>query len=329
MTRCGWVASRKAEGFPTAVSCRVAGVGRQAFHDWSARQAVGPSPAEPASAELVEAIKQAHADSGGACGPPRVAAELKRRGRRVNHKRVERLMRLCGIRKRRKPRRHRSGGTEHAPPDLVRRDLRPGTPDHTWAGDITCIPTSQGWLHLAVVLDVGSRPLIGYSMADHTRARRRRPRHSRRNKRPPHRRRHFPLRPSPQCLSREHASAPRRHKTRHSVGRVANCWDNSVAEPFFSTLKKRTRPTNPLRHPRPSPPGDIRLDQPLQHTANPLNPQPPNPHKTGEPPPTTTKPNRTNHMPNQQGEPHTASQNRRAFPRTHTTPPTLPTNKQG
>jgi len=147
-------------------------------------------------------------------------------------------MRLCGIRKRRKPRRHRSGGTEHAPPDLVRRDLRPGTPDHTWAGDIACIPTSQGWLHLAVVLDVGSRPLIGYSMADHTRARRRRPRHSRRNKRPPHRRRHFPLRPSPQCLSREHASAPRRHKMRHSVGRVANCWDNSVAEPFFSTLKK-------------------------------------------------------------------------------------------
>jgi len=147
-------------------------------------------------------------------------------------------MRLCGIRKRRKPRRHRSGGAEHAPSDLVRRDLRPGTPDHTWAGDITCIPTSQGWLHLAVVLDVGSRRLIGYSMADHTRARRRRPRHSRRNKRPPHRRRHFPLRPSPQCLSREHASAPRRHKMRHSVGRVANCWDNSVAESFFSTLKR-------------------------------------------------------------------------------------------
>ncbi|MCY4036683.1 MAG: IS3 family transposase [bacterium] len=243
MTRYKWVASRKAEGFPTAVSCRVAGVSRQAFYDWSARQAAGPSPAELASAELVEAIKQAHADSGGAYGSPRVTAELKRRGRRVNHKRVERLMRLCGIcgiHKRRKPRQHRSGGTEHAPSDLVRRDFRPGTPDHTWAGDITYIPTSQGWLHLAVVLDVGSRRLIGYSMADHTRAelvvdaldtaaatRGRRTAgvifHSDRG---------------PQYLSREHASALRRHKMRHSVGRVANCWDNSVAESFFSTLKR-------------------------------------------------------------------------------------------
>ena len=107
MTRYRWVASRRAGGFPAAAACRAAGVSRQAFYDWSARQKAGPCPAELAEAELVEAIKQVHAGSGGAYGSPRVTAQLRRQGQRVNRKRVERLMRLhgiCGIHKRRKPR---------------------------------------------------------------------------------------------------------------------------------------------------------------------------------------------------------------------------------
>ena len=168
MTRYRWVAARKAEGFPTAMSCDAAGVSRQAFYDWWLRRAAGPSAAELAEAELVGAIKQVHAASGGAYGSPRVTAQLRRQGRRVNHKRVERLMRehgICGIHKRRKPRWSRSAGVRPAPADLVRRDFRPGAPDRVWAGDITYIPTGQGWLHLAAVIDVGSRKLIGYSMA--------------------------------------------------------------------------------------------------------------------------------------------------------------------
>lgn len=243
MTRYLWVASRRAEGFPTAAACDAAGVSRQAFYDWSARRAAGPSQAELAEAELVGAIKQVHAESGGAYGSPRVTAELRRRGRLVNRKRVERLMRLhgvCGIHKRRKPRCKRPGGIEQAPADLLRRDFRPGAPDHTWAGDITYIPTSQGWLHLAVVLDVGSRRLIGYSMAGHTRAglvvdalhtaaATRSGRtdgvvfHSDRG---------------PQHLSGDFASALRRHKMRQSAGRAGNCWDNSVVESFLSSLKR-------------------------------------------------------------------------------------------
>ena len=77
---------------------------------------------------------------------------------------------ICGMHKRRRPRWKRSSGIEQAPANLVRRDFRPDAPDQTWAGDITCIPTDRGWLHLAVVLDVGSRRLIGYSMSSHTRA---------------------------------------------------------------------------------------------------------------------------------------------------------------
>jgi transposase InsO family protein len=86
----------------------------------------------------------------------------------VNRKRVERLMRqngVCGICKRRKPRWRTPADTRPVPDDLVRSDFRPGRPDAAWAGDITYIPTGGGWLHLAVVLDVGSRRIIGYSMA--------------------------------------------------------------------------------------------------------------------------------------------------------------------
>ena len=168
MTRYRWVASRKAEGFPTAVSCRIAGVGRQAFYDWSDRQERGSSLKELATAELVDEIRRIHSDSGGAYGSPRVTAVLRRQGRRVNHKRVERLMRvngICGIYKRRKPRFRPAAGVCSTPDDLVRRDFGPGRPDIVWAGDITYIATGQGWLHLAVVLDIGSRRVIGYSMA--------------------------------------------------------------------------------------------------------------------------------------------------------------------
>lgn len=250
VTRYLWVASRRAEGFPTAVWCRVAGVSRQAFYDWARRQAAGPDPEELAEAELVGAISQIHAGSGGACGSPRAAAELARRGRRVNRERVERLMRLhgiCGIHKRRKPRWGSASGVRPTPGDLVRRGFRPGAPDRTWAGDIACIPTDQGWLHLAVVLDVGSGRLIGYSMAGHTRAElvvgalhtaasARGGRtagvifHSDRG---------------PQYLSGDFASALRRCRMRQSTGRAANCWDNSAVEPFFATLK--TEPATQTR----------------------------------------------------------------------------------
>ena len=243
MTRYLWVAARRAGGFPTTAACRAAGVSRQAFYDWSGQQASGPSAKASADAELVDVIKQVHADSGGAYGSPRVTAELRRQGRRVNRKRVCRLMRLhgiCGIHKRRRPRWRGAGGSRPAPADLVRRDFRPGPPDRVWAGDITYIPTGQGWLHLAVVLDLGSRRVVGYSMAPHmaaqlvidaldTAAASRGGDvkgvifHSDRG---------------PQYLSGDFASALARHGMSQSAGRVANCWDNSVAESFFATLKR-------------------------------------------------------------------------------------------
>jgi transposase InsO family protein len=146
---------------------------------------------------------------------------------------------ICGIYKKPKPRWYglRSGA---APTDLVRRAFSPGRCDGVWVGDITCIKTNQGWLNLAVVLDLGSRRVIGYSMANHVRtklvvdalntaAATRGYQttgivfHSDRGS---------------QYLSAEFATVLHRQQIRHSVGRVGNCWDNSVAESFFSSLKR-------------------------------------------------------------------------------------------
>ena len=203
----------------------------------------GPSAAESAEAELVAEIRGVHADSGGAYGPPRVTAELRRRGRRVNHKRVERLMAnwgVVGVHVRRRRRSRPRGESTEAPADLVRRDFTPGAPDAVWAGDITFVPTAEGWLHLAVVLDVGSRRLIGYSMAADMRARlvvgalemaaAARGGHSAGII--------FHSDRGPQYLSRQHTAALTRHGLRPSAGRVGNCWDNSVVESFFSSLKR-------------------------------------------------------------------------------------------
>ena len=76
MTRYRWVAARKAEGFPITMAVKAAKVSRQAFHDWRARQAAGPTPAELAEVELVELMREIHAEHDGTCGVPRMTHEL-------------------------------------------------------------------------------------------------------------------------------------------------------------------------------------------------------------------------------------------------------------
>jgi putative transposase len=139
VTRYRWVAARKAEGFPITAACQVAQVSRQAFGDWRARQAAGPSDAEQAEAALVAEIREIHGEFDGTYGEPRVTTELARRGRRVNHKRVERLVRVHGIAGVHKPAKVRTTiPAEHAPPlpDLIGRRFEVGAPDVAWDGDI-------------------------------------------------------------------------------------------------------------------------------------------------------------------------------------------------
>ncbi len=161
----------------------------------------------------------------------------------MNHKRVERLMRehgIVGIPKKRFVR--TTVSTEERPkvPDLVARRFTPGAPDWAWCSDITYIPTWEGWLYLASVVDIGSRRLLGYSMADHMRASLVTSAidmavgiragdvegiilHSDRGS---------------QYLAGETAAVLDQAGMVQSVGRTGVCWDNAVAEAWFGTLKR-------------------------------------------------------------------------------------------
>ena len=140
MTRYRCVDAQKAAGFPVAAACQAAGVTRSAYYAWTASAAQGPSGHDQEEARLVAEIRRIHARSKATYGAPRVTAELRRRGQRVNHKRVERLMRQHGIVGWR-PRRRRSltkPDTTAAPaPDLLGRLFDPDQPDVAWCGDVS------------------------------------------------------------------------------------------------------------------------------------------------------------------------------------------------
>ena len=176
-------------------------------------------------------------------GVPRMHGELRHGGVVVNEKRVRRLMRLHGMAGRCIRRRVRTtfpGPDGYTIPDLVGRAFTPGKPDVAWCQDITYIATGEGWLYLASVLDLGSRRLLGYSMADHMRtglvldalaiavaardgavagviA------HADRGS---------------QYTSNDYLDHCQAHQLRASVGRVATCFDNAVAESFWASLKR-------------------------------------------------------------------------------------------
>jgi transposase InsO family protein len=243
VTRYLWVTARKAEGFPITAACEMAEVSRQAFNDWRARQAAGPTPAEVAEAELVEEIREIHGELDGVYGEPRITPELVGRGWRVNHKRVERLMRIHGIVGVHKPAKVRTTipATDAPPlPDLIGRRFDPGEPDVAWVGDITYIPTGEGWLYVASVLDLGSRRFLGYSMADHMRtelvadalgmAAGARGGHTDGII--------FHGDRGSQYLSGDYRQLIADLGMAQSVGRTGVCWDNAVAEAAWSSLKR-------------------------------------------------------------------------------------------
>ena len=136
MTLYRFVDAQKAEGFPVRLICAATGVSPSAYYAHKKRP--DASPAQLAEAALVEEIRGIWAESGGTYGSPRVCAELRRRGRVVNHKRVERLMKhhdIVGF----VPRKRRvttTGDRNHRNPDLLRRDFGATTPDEAWVGDI-------------------------------------------------------------------------------------------------------------------------------------------------------------------------------------------------
>jgi putative transposase len=242
VSRYRHVAAMKAEGFAVRAACRAAEVSPSAYYAWSEKQSSGPSLAERDEIVLVAEIRQIHSDLDKTYGSPRMTNELRRRGRRVNHKRVERLMRchdIVGITERRRVR--TTIPAEDAPPlpDLVERRFSPGEPDVAWCGDITYIPTDEGWCYLASVLDIGSRRLIGWQMDDNMAT----PLVSAAlsmaiELRGGARGVIFHSDRGSQYLSGTYRDLCEHFGVRQSAGRVATCFDNSVAESLWASLKR-------------------------------------------------------------------------------------------
>jgi len=239
--RC--VDAQKAAGFPVAAACQAAGVTRSAYYAWTTERRQGLAGRQREQARLVGEIRRIHARSHGTYGAPRVTVELRRRGWKVNHKRVERLMRTHGIVGYR-PRRRRSltrPDTAAAPaPDLLGRLFDPDQPDVAWCSDVTYIPTDEGWLYLASVIDLASRHPLGYSMATHHDAtlvcdalgaavatRGGQPMHGT----------VFHSDRGSEYTSAACIQACQRLGLRRSMSRTGSCQDNAVAESWFASLK--------------------------------------------------------------------------------------------
>ena len=232
-----FIAAEKAT-FPVSLLCRTLGVSRPGFY---ASQTRSPAPRHGADERLGLEIAAIHAESRRRYGSPRIHAELGARGCHTSRKRVARLMRARGLAARRRRQFRVTTDSRHPfaiAPNVLARQFERATPDQAWVTDITDIPTGDGWLYLAVIVDLCSRFAVGWAMSDRiTRdltlaalemalARRR----------PPLGLLHHSDRGS-QYASGDYRRTLDRHGIVCSMSRRGDCWDNAVAESFFATLK--------------------------------------------------------------------------------------------
>jgi len=166
-----FIEAEKAQQRTLKRACELLEVSRAASYT---HRAGFPSARQVADEQLTERIRRAHQASKGRYGAPRIHAQLRRQGHRYGRKRVARLLRAAGLHGRTPRRCKRTtipdpAATARA--DLVRRDsaVKPAAVNTRWCGDITYIPTWEGWLHLATVIDIASRRVVGFAMAEHLR----------------------------------------------------------------------------------------------------------------------------------------------------------------
>jgi transposase InsO family protein len=226
--------------YSTAMMCRALKVSRGGLYAWRSRSRLSATARE--DARLLPEIRSIHRTSRETYGSPRVHAALRRQGIRISRKRAARLMRAAGLRGRLRRRFCRTTDSNHTlpiAPNLLDRQFAVKEPDRVWASDITYIPLASGWCYLAVVLDLHSRLVVGWALADHLRteliedallvalgARV----------------------PDQGCLHHsdrgcQYASSSYRglcvaNGLTISMSRRGNCYDNAVVESFFGTLKQ-------------------------------------------------------------------------------------------
>jgi transposase InsO family protein len=225
--------------FPIDRVCQVLGVSRSGYYAWRDRPA---SDRTRRREELAAKVHVVHAQNRQIYGSPRLTVALAAQGERVCQNTVARIMHDEGLRAKAKkkfvPRTTDSAHGQPVAPNLLERHFETAAPNRKWAGDITYIPTEEGWLYLAGILDLHSRKIVGWSMADHLQAdlvldalemaiARRRPRrglvhHSDRGV---------------QYACDDYQGLLARHGMQVSMSGKGDCWDNAVMESFWGTLK--------------------------------------------------------------------------------------------
>jgi transposase InsO family protein len=227
--------------FEVLLMCRVLEVTRSGFYAWLKSV---PSARARTEERLRVKVLAVHEMSRGRYGSPRIHAELQARGERVSRKRIARLMSQEGLRGKKRRRFKVTTNSNHTypvAPNVLDRKFdvdEAGGPDQVWAADITYVPTREGWLYLAIVLDLASRLVVGWSMGETLESslavdalnmalQRRRPaagllHHSDRGV---------------QYASNDYRALLEGKKAVASMSRKGNCWDNAVAESFFATVE--------------------------------------------------------------------------------------------
>lgn len=225
--------------WPVRLQCKVLGVSASGFYAWLKRK---PSGRDVANQSLLQDIRRIHWDHSKRYGSPRIRAALRAEGKPVGKTRIEKLMRANDLKAISKKRvRIITTDSKHNLPvadNLIDRNFGALAPNEKWLADITYIPTDEGWLFLAAILDLFTRKIVGWAMRDHMRTelpraalmmaiQRQRPKaglihHSDRGN---------------QYASGDYRDALASAGIVQSMSRKGNCWDNAPMESFFHTLK--------------------------------------------------------------------------------------------
>lgn len=233
-----WVDAHRKE-FELAEMCEVLAVSVSGYRAW--KRGGTPERKRLTDAQMLALIRAIHAELKGAYGSPRITEELRARGFPASKERVERLMRENGIRARHKRRYKATTDSKHGlpvAPNLLDRNFTPAAPNQAWTADLTYIRTDEGWLYLAVVLDLFNREVVGWSIKPRMTADividalamawfRRKPapgliHHSDRGS---------------QYASHAFQARLNEYGMTCSMSRKGNCWDNAPTESFFNSLK--------------------------------------------------------------------------------------------
>lgn len=232
-----WI-DRQRRRYPVAISCRVLGVSRSGFYEWRGRP---PSRRAQHDRQLLGHIRRIHYQARENYGTRKVYKALHAEGIVCGRDRVGRLRQQAGIIAKRRKRFVITTRSKHrywVAPNLLARDFTAKAPNQVWVGDVTFIPTQAGWLYLAVLMDLHPRKIVGWSMSNRndqalvTDALKM----AARQQRPAAGLIHHTDRGSVYA-SHDYRRQLKHYRMISSMSRKKDCWDNAVAESFFSTLK--------------------------------------------------------------------------------------------